>query len=90
MSQVRQDSEPYMRQFNNSKPTHGYPNIAVDVSRSTTSKKIRIEHGIIIDERTSRLALAPKAHGDVLSLCYPLIEVDDRGYVGFCHSTAHE
>ena len=55
-------------------------------------KRLEIESGIILDNRVSQITAATRPRGDVLSSCYPIIDVEDgpSGYVSFCHFTALE
>ena len=55
-------------------------------------KRLEIESGIILDDRVSQITAATRPRGDVLSSCYPIIDVEDGpcGYVSFCHFTALE
>ena len=55
-------------------------------------KRFEIESGIILDDRVSQITPATRPRGDVLSSCYPILDVDDSpcGYVSFCHFTALE
>ena len=55
-------------------------------------RQAELESGIILDDQVLRLTPANKARGNVLSLCLPLIEIDEEsdGYVHFCHFTALE
>ena len=55
-------------------------------------KRYELESGIILDERVPQITPTSKARGDVLSLCSPILEVEDgpSGYVGFVHFTAKE
>lgn len=55
-------------------------------------KRLEIESGIILDDRVSQITAATRPRGDVLSSCYPIIDVEDGpcGYISFCHFTALE
>ena len=55
-------------------------------------KRTELESGIILDDQVHQMTMATRARGNVLSLCFPLIEVDEdlSGYVNFCHFTALE
>ena len=55
-------------------------------------RQAELESGIILDDRVPQITPATRAQGNVLSLCFPLIEIDDDpgGYVHFCHFTALE
>ena len=55
-------------------------------------KRAELESGIILDDQVHQMTMATRARGNVLSLCFPLIEVDEdpSGYVNFCHFTALE
>ena len=55
-------------------------------------KRYEIESGIILDERISHITPATRPRGDVLSSCYPILDVEDgpSGNVSFCHFTAFE
>ena len=55
-------------------------------------KRFEIESGIVLDDRVSQITAATRPRGDVLSSCYPIIDVEDgpRGYISFCHFTALE
>lgn len=55
-------------------------------------KRYEIESGIVLDDRVSRITPAIRPRGDVLSSCYPILDVEDGlcGYVSFCHFTALE
>ena len=55
-------------------------------------RQAELESGIILDDQVQRLTPATRARGNVLSLCFPLIEIDEEsdGYVHFCHFTALE
>ena len=55
-------------------------------------KRHEIESGIVLDDRMSQVTPAARPRGDVLSCCYPILDVEDGpcGYVSFCHFTALE
>ena len=55
-------------------------------------KKFELMSGIILDYRTSVVTTDNKARGDPLSLCSPLLEVEDGhcGSVNFFHFTVME
>ena len=55
-------------------------------------RQAELESGIILDDRVPEITPATRARGNVLSLCFPLIEIDEdpSGYVDFCHFTALE
>lgn len=55
-------------------------------------KRAELESGIILDDQVHQITPATRARGNVLSLCFPLIEIDEdpSGYVNFCHFTALE
>ena len=55
-------------------------------------KQAELESGIILDNQVHQITPTTRARGNVLSLCFPLIEVDEdpSGYVNFCHFTALE
>lgn len=55
-------------------------------------KRLEIESGIVLDDRVSRISAATRPRGDVLSSCYPILDVEDGpcGNVNFCHFTALE
>ena len=55
-------------------------------------KRHELESGIVLDDQTSQITPAAKPRGDVLSLCYPILDVEDGpcGNVDFCHFTALE
>ncbi|KAM0794096.1 hypothetical protein BDR22DRAFT_815754 [Usnea florida] len=55
-------------------------------------KRSELESGIILHEQVSRITTSNRPRGDVLSLCYPLLDVeDDPGSpVRFTHFTAQE
>ena len=55
-------------------------------------RQAELESGIILDDQVPQITPATRARGNVLSLCFPLIEIDDDpgGYVHFCHFTALE
>lgn len=55
-------------------------------------KRHEIESGIILDDQVSQIRPATRPHGDVLSSCYPILDVEDGpcGNVSFCHFTALE
>ena len=55
-------------------------------------KRFEIESGIVLDDRVSQITAATRPRGDVLSSCYPILDVEDGpcGYVSFCHFTALE
>lgn len=55
-------------------------------------RQVELESGIILDDQVPQITSATRARGNVLSLCFPLIEIDEdpSGYVNFCHFTALE
>ena len=55
-------------------------------------RQAELESGIILDNQVPQISPATRARGNVLSLCFPLIEIDEdpSGYVNFCHFTALE
>ena len=55
-------------------------------------KRLEIESGIVLDDRVAQITAATRPRGDVLSSCYPILDVEDGpcGYVSFCHFTALE
>ena len=55
-------------------------------------KRSELESGIILHEQVSKITTSSRPRGDVLSLCYPMLEVeDDAGSsVQFIHFTAQE
>ena len=55
-------------------------------------RRFEIESGIVLDDRVSQITPATRPRGDVLSSCYPILDVEDGpcGYVSFCHFTALE
>ena len=55
-------------------------------------KKYELESGIILDDRVMRITKDNQARGNVLSLCSPLLEVEDgpAGIVSFFHFTVIE
>lgn len=55
-------------------------------------KRYEIESAIVLDERITRITAAERPRGDVLSLCSPILEVEDGpdGKVGLFHFTAVE
>ena len=55
-------------------------------------RKLELVSGIILDNQVSRITTATRPKGDVLSLCYPILEtcgIADE-FVNFIHFTAHE
>ena len=55
-------------------------------------RQAELESGIILDDQVPQITTATRARGNVLSLCFPLIEIDEvpNGYVNFCHFTVLE
>lgn len=55
-------------------------------------KRCELESGIILHGRVSQITTSTRPRGDVLSLCYPILEVEDNpaGLVNFVHFTARE
>ena len=55
-------------------------------------RQAELENGIMLDGQVTQITQATRARGNVLSLCYPLIKIDEdpHGYVNFCHFTAQE
>ena len=55
-------------------------------------RQAELESGIILDDQVLQITPATRARGNVLSLCFPLIEIDEEpsSYVNFCHFTALE
>lgn len=54
--------------------------------------RLEIESGIVLDDQVSQITATTRPRGDVLSSCYPILDVEDgpSGYVRFCHFTALE
>ena len=55
-------------------------------------KRWELEGGIVLDERVSPVKTAARPRGDVLSLCHPILDIEDDsgGVVSFIHFTAQE
>lgn len=55
-------------------------------------KRYEIESGIVLDDRVSHITTTNRPYGDILSLCNPIIDVEDGpgGTVSFSHFTALE
>ena len=55
-------------------------------------KRSELESGIVLDDQVSQITVGDRARGDVLSLCNPILDVEDglNGHVRFCHFTAQE
>lgn len=52
-------------------------------------RREELESGIVLDERSSRITPSTKPLDDVLSLCHPIIDVEEKhgGHVTFVHFT---
>lgn len=55
-------------------------------------KRCELESGIVLHGRVSQITTSTRPRGDVLSLCYPILEADDNptALVNFVHFTARE
>ena len=55
-------------------------------------RRSELEYGIVLDEYTPLVTNASRLRGDVLSLCTPVLDIEDgpEGLVSFTHFTAYE
>ena len=55
-------------------------------------KRCELESGIILHGQVSQITTSSRPRGDVLSLCYPILEAgeDPGGFVNFIHFTVLE
>ena len=55
-------------------------------------RRCELESGITLHGHVSQITTSTKPRGDVLSLCYPILEAaeDPRGIVNFIHFTVLE